>query len=336
MKKFLIRLLVYCLVFTAIPAAFCAYVDPYNVMHPLSIRDNGVEPNKNYIKMTYILKNPDKFDSFIFGSSRVGNFHTAKIKGEKCYNMTYSNGIPEEHLANIKTFRKNGIAPKRIYLGVDSLSYTSDPADNMTGFRMSYEYLTENKLMFLKTYLDPAVVGQAALQVMGNHKPSKKYAKRFYKYGWNSGYNKKTRYDFSKAEADIGRSMRMEETLGAIKEIADICKESGTELIVFTNPMHPVTYEASLEKDYLTFLEKLAEITPYYNFSGYNKITVNNKSFLDSSHYTAEVSDMLIKVMCNGKIYKTLYPQGFGVYVTKDNVNDLVKLLESEREKYIK
>ena len=331
MKKFLIKLLIYCVIFTAVPAIICASVDPYNVMHPLSIRENGVEPNKNYIKMTYILENPEKFDSFIFGSSRVGNFHVENIADERCYNMTYSYGSPDQHLDNIKTFVANGVLPKKIYIGVDSLSYTSDPSEAMTGFRMPYEYLTENPLAFMKTYLDPAVVGRAILTVEKTSAESADaYAERFYEYGWNRDYNYKTSYDFSNAKPDIGRAMRMDEILLDIAEIVRICEENGIELVIFTNPMHPVTYEESLGRDYLVFLRRLADITPYYNFSGYNDITTDNKNFIDNSHYTAEVSDMLIECMCNGKKYDGLYEQGFGQYITKDNADDFIALLESQ------
>ncbi|MBP3330440.1 MAG: hypothetical protein J6L89_06360 [Clostridia bacterium] len=330
MKKFIAIILVYCVIFTVIPAVFCAYVDPYNVMHPLSMRDTGVEPNKNFIKMTYILENPDKFDSFVFGSSRVGNIHVENIPDEHCYNMTYSNGLPKEHLANIRTFVENGIVPKKIYLGVDSLSYTSDPSENLIGYRMSYEYLTENSFEFFKNYLDPAVVGRAAAEVMLKEKTKEKDNTKFYEYGWNSDYNRKTKYDFKNAEPSIGTVMRMDETLSEIAEIVKVCKENKIELVVFTNPMHHVTYKASLEKDYIEFLRRLAEVTPYYNFSGYNDITTDDKNFIDSSHYTAEVSDMLIECMCKDKRYETLYEQGFGWKVTQKNADEFIKLLKSQ------
>ncbi len=330
MKKFIAIILVYCLVFAVIPASVCVYIDPYNVMHPLDMRSNGVEPNKNFIKMTYILENPDKFDSFVFGSSRVGNIHVENIPDSHCYNMTYSNGLPKEHLDNIRTFVENGIIPKKIYLGIDSLSYTSDPSENLIGYRMPYEYLTENYLEFFKNYLDPAVVGRAAFEVMSKDTAKEKDNTRFYEYGWNSDYNKKTKYDFKNAEPSIGKVMRMEETLSEVKEIVKICKENGIELAVFTNPMYSVTYKASLEREYMTFLEKLAEITPYYNFSGYNDITLSSANFIDSSHYTAEVSDMLIDCMCKGKVDEKLYTQGFGWRVTEENADELIEILKSQ------
>ena len=120
----------------------------------------------------------------------------------------------------------------------------------------------------------------------------------------------------------------MEETLEEIAEIVRICEENGIDLTVFTNPMYDVTYEASLEMDYMEFLRRLGEITPFYNFSGYNDITLDSKNYLDSSHYRAEVSDMLMEVIFDGKRYEELYAQGFGVYVTPENVEEFIAVLE--------
>ena len=90
MKRFIKKTLFFILILALISVSVSIYIDPFNVFHPLDIKDNGVEPNKNFIKMTYILNNPDKFDTFIFGSSRVGNIHANNLWGEKAYNMTYS------------------------------------------------------------------------------------------------------------------------------------------------------------------------------------------------------------------------------------------------------
>ena len=48
------------------------------------------------------MNNKKKYDSFIFGSSRVGKINPLKIENGKYYNMTYSEGLPREHYQNIK------------------------------------------------------------------------------------------------------------------------------------------------------------------------------------------------------------------------------------------
>ena len=37
------------------------------------------EPNQHYLKVKYVLNYPDKYDSFLFGSSRVGKIDVNKI-----------------------------------------------------------------------------------------------------------------------------------------------------------------------------------------------------------------------------------------------------------------
>ncbi len=331
MKKLAVRIIAYFLILAVLDLCFCAAVDPYNVMHTRNIRDNGVEPNKNYVKMSYILDNPDRFDSFIFGSSKVGMIHVEKIDYERCYNMTYSMGLPKEHLDNIRTLISAGIVPERIYIGVDVLSYTTSPDSHQeSGLRASYEYLKSNIPAFLKLYFDPAMVTDAIFSEIIWNKPDPGFADRFYRYGWNEDYGRKTFYDFDNAEPTFPNTeIYLDETIDDIRKIAGLCRENGVELIVFTHPMYTVTYQAALECGYLEFLEKLAAVTPYYNFSGHNEFNDDRSNFLDVNHFTAEAGDVLINCMCYGQRYDDLYEKGFGMYVTEENAGDLIRILKA-------
>lgn len=328
MKKFIVRIfpfLVFCVLITImIPVS----IDPYNVFHVNHVRDNGIEPNKNYIKMSYVLENPDKFDGFLFGSSRVGAIHVDKIKDINCYNMTYSMGMPEEHLENIKTLLKNGIVPKKIYMGVDSLSYTSDVESHKSEpIRASYEYLTTDRLAFAELYLNVRMVIDS-MQVSAAYQGNNNAMDAFYESGWTFDYGTESKAEYlDSPEPSIGTEMNLDETLKDIAAIRDICKENDIELIIFTNPMYEVTYKASVENDYKLFLQKLAQISDYYNFSGINTISVNKDNYIDTSHFKPEVGDIMIRCMVNGQVDQNLLEQGFGWYVTKDNVNDLCELL---------
>ena len=330
MKRFVCKVIVFmvfCAGFMIIPSV---WIDPYNVLHWEEIRNNGVEPNKNYIKMKYILNNPDKYDSYLFGSSRVGSIHVEKIMNERCYNMTYSCGTPKEHLENLKTLIEHEIYPEKIYMGVDSLSYTENPNDHLNhGLQSPYEYL-KNKENFLKLYLNPSFVLKALPTIM--RRQEIEGFENFYEYGWWCDYNRKTTIDWdSNPGPSMGRDYLLEETLENIKDIVVICEKYQIELILFTNPMHHITQAASIEQDYLVFLERLAHIKSYYNFSGYNMITLDNQYYIDTSHYNAYVGDLMIDVMCNNIVEEELYVDGFGMLVNKDNVNLLLELLKSKQ-----
>lgn len=328
MKKFIGKVLLMAAFIAVFTVGFSAVVDPYNVFHWANLQDNGVEPNKNYIKMNYILANPDKFDAFMFGSSRVGSIHVEKITDVTCYNMTYSQGVPAEHLANLQTMIDAGIVPQRVYVGVDNLSYTYDPAVHDTEpVRSSYEYLKAHPLAFVKMYMNTALVFES-LETSIGHTKTEGYAENFYTYGaWNY-YGGATLADAAgPLTPSVGTDMRMEETLSEIRQIADLCEANGIELILFTNPMVDLTYEAALDQDYLEFLDQLAQVHPYYNFSGLNAITTDHTNFVDTSHYSAFVGDMILDAF-DGTVDSDLYAQGFGVYVTEENVDDLLDTLK--------
>lgn len=329
MKKFIKKILffgAFCGIFmTAIPIA----IDPYNVFHADAIRDNGIEQNSNYIKMKYILKNPDKYDAFLFGSSRVGAIHTENIEDVNCYNMTYSEGIPQEHLDNLKTFVANGIIPERIYMGVDSLSYTLSPEEHKEEHsRISYEYAKENPIDFLLLYCDPHMALQS-LETTNNYTPAEGYAERFYNWGWWCEYGRETTINKDNAPTIIGTHNLMDEVLDCIAEMAAICEENNIEFIVFTNPMHYIAHYDS-GNTYLEFLKKLADVTDYYNFSGLNDITLNHTCYVDTSHYNAETGDLMLEFLAGSVPNAALLEQGFGMYVTEENVDELLALLESQ------
>lgn len=331
MKKFILKIIPFLLFCGIIMIGIPVIIDPCNVFHWKKIRDNGIEVNKNYIKMKYILSNSDKFDTYLFGSSRVGAIHVDKIQNEKCYNMTYSMGVPEEHLANIKTFISSNIIPKKIYLGVDSMSYTENPQDHTyIRMRCPYEYLRENPTEFIKFYFNPNMAIES-LKVTRSYVKKENIENIFYEYGWWFDYNETSTYDWSIAEPGIGDDVYLDDTLKDIKDIKTICDENNIELLTFVNPMCELTYRASLDIDYYSFLKQLSEITDYYNFSGLNDITRDYDNFLDNSHFTAEIGDMMIDCMCSKKIDETLYEQGFGKYVTKENINEFIEVLSGQK-----
>ena len=337
-KKFILKIATVIIIPLLLTGVICYNVDAFSTLHPLDVRIRGNDINRNYVKTYYVVHNPKKFNSYIFGSSRVGNIHVEKIKNEKCYNMYYGKGVPKENLYSIISLIESGCTINKIYLGVDSYSYTEEYTihDNEP-LRATYRHLKANPLKFIELYYDLSIaVRTIKEQLISGEDVEESSNEIFYKYGWNHDYGETSDYDFDKASPTIGNANYLYETLEDIKAIKKVCDENDVELIVFTNPMHYITYEASLDVGYLDFLKGLAKIATYYNFSGYNDITTNNKNYYETSHYTAETSDMIIDIVWNGKEYSELLEQGFGYKVTKNNIDELIDILIEEREEYLK
>ena len=109
--------------------------------------------------------------------------------------------------------------------------------------------------------------------------------------------------DWSKAEADwtVQYANRTPQALEEIRQLKELCDANSIELVIFTNPMHALTYEKAVENGYRDFLSGLAQVTDFYNFSGINDITTNNDNYLETSHYMPQVGDRMLDVMLKGQ-----------------------------------
>lgn len=333
MGRFIKKILIYVSIILMVVMIPSIAVDPYNVFHWKHIRNNGVEPNKNYVKTKYILDNTDKFNGFIFGSSRVGSLHPERIKELNVYNMTYSCGTPGENYETLQEFIAAGVDVKLVIMGVDSTSYTETyESHNKMQLRATYKYLKDNPDAFFNKYFDPVMVCNSMETIrQGNDIEG---FEAFYDYGWNLDYNHKQKENWDRSEVFMGKYFALNETLNDISKMVSLCKDNDIELIVFTNPMYKTTYEASLDKSYGFFLKELAKITPYYNFSGINKYTDDDQYFVDGSHYIAEVGDIMIDTMLYGYIDPVAYGQGFGVVVDEEKVDSFLNSLGIEDLSY--
>ena len=121
----------------------------------------------------------------------------------------------------------------------------------------------------------------------------------------------------------------IENAIADIQSIINLCNENAINMILFTNPLHKLTYQKAAEVGYIDFLEKLSETTDYYNFSGMNDITTNNDNYLETSHYKLQVGDLIIDTIFNHKTDSQLLSQGFGYFVKKENNNEFRSMLRN-------
>lgn len=331
MKKFIGRLLLFLALLALLVIPFNAFLDPFNVFHWNSIRDNGVEPNKNYIKTQFVLAHKDQYDSYLFGSSRAGFIDVSLLPEGNWYNFSYSEGLPAEQYETLLTLISHGEIPERVYLSLDNISYLVDPAyhDNQL-YRKEYPYegSFRDKFQFFVSYLDTVTTIESLSVVGGYEGDTKALRERMYTTGCED-LNLERAFDDSQTApywADYYEP-RVDEAIEEIRMFVELCDEYDIELTVFTNPLYITTYEKSLEKRYLEFLEKLAYVTPYYNFSSYNIITMDSSYYYETSHYTPEAAAIMMDIIENGIDEDAMYAQAFGFYVTEENVSDFILIV---------
>lgn len=337
MKKFVIKCISFFLILVLIFVPFNVLLDPYNVFHPGRLVNNGVEPNKNYIKMKNVIDHPDRYDSLLFGSSRVGFLDVERMNDGTYYDMMYSEGLPAEHLQNLKDLLARGIVPKNILLGVDDISWFVDPEFHgnilyRAPFPWSGSLL--DKAGFYLKYFDLFTTLKSVQTIRDNVVNDEQWGERLLRTG-TENLDIPSQFDPANDRpywADY--YMPREEVFAEIQEFVDICEENDIHLTVFTNPLYAKTYTQGIQNGYLEFLEGLSEITDFYNFSGYNTLTVDTANFYENSHYTRKIGDKMIDVMFYGQTYEGLEEQGFGVYVEKGNGGELIELLKNQAVNY--
>ncbi len=315
-------------------------VDPYGILRTDFSRQFQA-PDLNFCKIKFLLKNTKKFDSFIFGSSRVAVIDVKKIFNGRYYNMTYAEGVPGEHLENIRFLLKNDVSIRNLMIGLDDFSYLIDPQCHCSDlsfqphpavagkklhiFYAEYFLKLKGFVPQLKAYIrhnyterkspeempllfDVRETGQIAFPAWDGD-----FERDPETYVLDKRFSKPTHY-----EGD-----NIANTLVAMKEIIVLAKKNDINLIVFINPVHKTTYLDTNLKQFAFFKKELAAITDYYDFSGLNSITTNNYYYYETSHYRPLVADMMLKIMLGAP--NVVVPRDFGFHATRTNIDAHLK-----------
>ena len=130
--------------------------------------------------------------------------------------------------------------------------------------------------------------------------------------------------------AYYGYSNRINATIDEIAEIKKLCDAKKVNLKFVMNPIHKTTYLASDKVMYFEFLNKLATISDFYDFSGLNKITTNNYFYYETSHYRPIVGDAMLHYIQENKPIDSI--PDFGTLVTKANIESRINTLMKQRK----
>jgi hypothetical protein len=203
---------------------------------------------------------------------------------------------------------------------------------NVFGFRNIILADMLKQLQFLISYCNTGMVVSSLKTILLYRSPDEKeYQERFYKNGSRIRSRMNQEYNWQKAvPANLAYENRIDSCIVDIKNIVDLCESYNIELIIFTNPIHVISYQKSVNAGYLDFLYKLSDVTDYYNFSGINNITMDNNYWFETVHYKMDVGDKIIDIIFNKSIDKKLESQGFGYYVTRDTRDTLFTILKEE------
>lgn len=316
------------------------WLDPYGVLKG-DMAAQITEPNQRYLKTEFILNNPEKFNAYLFGSSRTQKIDIGKIKdGNTWYNFSYTEGIPGEILSDLKKLLENKVKVKKVLIGLEEISYLISPESHYTqslrksyvnSFKPYYEYFfIPPSLKLYKTIRDSeksqfySPGTYADLYTTGCLYENKKDA---YIKKDSLGHIKDPIFDLPLSEVNFHN--RTGSAIAEIKAIISLCAEHDIEYVFFMNPLHIKNYLRLDPKEYFTFLKELSAVTDFYDFSGINPVTTNNYYYYEMSHYRPMIGTKIIESIFNFTADST-----FGVLVNRSNVDSILKQKETELNAY--
>ena len=340
-KKWFAIALAIMLLAIGLNGAFSYLVDPYGLFRT-SFRYQFVEPNKNFIKARYVTEHPDRYDCFIFGSSRINAIDVRKIKDYRCYNMTYNGGLPRDHLDNLKYMLKKGVKVRMVLVGLDDFDFRDDPANHLVQpLRHPYPpVVNQHVLPFYLKYLFSLHDRDIVREVMKGYlavmrgEPGTLISYDMFDTG-QMFYPKVDRAIDTDPEAHrnepgfksrgIASGDHMKGAIEDLRSLAETARLHGIRLILFINPLYKTAFVDSGLEEFDHFKRELSGITDFYDFSGINSVTSDALNYYEASHYRPLVGDMILaRILGHGEVQ--VLPD-FGALVTPRNLDEHLRTL---------
>lgn len=304
-------------------------VDPYEIFRtPFLTRQTQV--NDRYSKIESLSKNKGKYNSYILGSSRMA--HTSPdilakyLPGAKFYNLATALATPYEHLLHLKYFIKNGYPVKNLYIGLDiDLCFgVKMHKEKELLLKLHPEVLNKSWIGYYWSYLTVFPKTDIRRKLRLNFSRKAKPIQISEEDGaWTFGEEAKDARVFvvdpAINDTSIIKNEVKEENVAGLRELAALCRQHEINLILFITPHNKLFMDRFAVEDYLAFLRKLSAITSFWDFSGYNSITIHYENYLDYSHYKSSVSRMIAARIFGDKTFTV--PEDFGVRVTEEGID---------------
>jgi hypothetical protein len=323
-------------------------VDPYGLLRK-DFSYQFIEPNKNFIKIRFIAQNPDRYDAFVFGSSRANSIDVRKIQGYKGYNVHYNGGLPRDHLYNLRYLLKKGVKIRLILIGLDDFSSRDDPTPHLNQ-PLRYPYppvLNLHPFPFYLRYFFSFHDWKIMQEIWSGYE--KKLFKKagenpvlydlndtgqsyFYQEDRQIEANpEKHRNDPKFLRRVIPSGNRLKEVMEDLREIVRLAEAHQVRLVLFIHPLHKNIFLDS-GADFERFKRALSNLSGFYDFSGLNSITTDNFNYYETSHYRRHVGDLVIARIFDDRAIKV--PEDFGQWVTAENIDLHLESLRRQLIRY--
>lgn len=344
-KKFLSTFFLLIFFYLIIIVLFNYFADPFSIFcEPKyeKIKNKVLYCNERYLKMKYLLLNKDKFDSFLFGSCscRYMNLQSPPLKEGSWYNFNSGDTMMWDIKRTLTFMLSQGIKPKRIIVQTSDQNL-KDPEGTERRCKKYLNYCPypitfPEKIRFYGFYLISLPVDTV------NESWPERYKKNIFESG--SYISKQVSFPSQSSSTKLNTFMDINDYYDApckkfpfldihllyLSDIINICKENNIEFTLFFVPEYYEMHQLMNIDEFNEIKRKIVKMTPFYDFTGFNEITLNKFNFIDPGHVNEWTSKLIIDRIFHSDKNTPPAIKGFGVYVTQDNIEEHIKNLKKE------
>ncbi|MGB0748690.1 MAG: hypothetical protein ACPGO3_08085 [Magnetospiraceae bacterium] len=332
-------------------------VDPYRIWTLVSVDGiNAAKPQADKVDQMFkpLAVTARQPQVLFLGSSRVAYGmdpqHPAVKKLGEGYNLALLGGEMESIRRNLE--HAFSVDPKitHVFIGLDFFAFSTElkPPDNFVPERL------QTRSMILSDVIATTLTVDATLDsletLLSNYQDPDlqrflpdgsltaiPMARRVAKEGMIDRFEKSLKLYLSPTR--LGNYQRSEAAYAELQRIIEMTEAHDAQLTAYINPVHALLLEATHDTgnwpEYLAWRERLAALAPYWDFSGYSKITGEPVAFKmahwwDISHHRKSVGHQVLDRMLTNADQPG-ETGGFGVYVTAETVADRAAQLDEER-----
>ena len=316
----------------------CLFVDPYGAWFENSFA--GFNQYKYGQKTDLRTYKPYAFarsrpENILIGSSRV--CYGIPVKELGSIENSYNFGIDSMYLGEIEALVRYmanlAEKPLNIFIGLDFFMFTqSDEQDvknlDAYGNRLDLSYFLIKKIT--KTIFSLSAIENSLKTIFLSLR--KDPGEVPFEQGWgkwrDNGLNKESYRAFmwqflTKTYADISYDPLK---IDKLQEIVDYASKHNIQIFLFITPIYAdllMEIEANnLWPTYERWKKDLVKIGPYIDFSGVNQFTIDRKNYVDPSHFTGNLGNIVARDLC---LFEKTYSDKqlvFGTLVNRDSCNE--------------
>ena len=328
---------------------FNLVVDPYDFFRLGPWKGSGLT-NERLWKLQYLDDHRGKYNGFYVGSSTTSQIYPRDIKELRpdldFYNLGVANGVPSDYEIILRYLLGHGHKPKQVVVQLD--------------VKVMWNYW-ENEQVVYKEF-GPDVTGESPLSFYGAYllrfhmkgaKAKVLYHLLNFPPGPHESYDRSTgvftfdheellikedhfgfmtRYDVADDRLKRGKRQptTLTESLQALQRMVDVCKSYHVPLTIVLAPPNDSLMNEITFKDMSSMIRGMARIYPFWDFTGYNSVTLDDRLYYDLFHTRPTAAKRMVKkIFGKGPVDPK---DDFGHWVDEKNVERRLARLRREFE----